>query len=124
MAFRLLEAASEFAGQVAAREGDLSKVSLGEAITEGIVSMGHSVGETVIGASYRSVLNKKTSVAAEEVLEQVSNAQESLDEIQALEDLGNIAKESKLQTRDAEVFSEFIAEANVDGGADQAVYFQ
>lgn len=124
------EGASEFAGQVAAREGDLSKVSLGEAVFEGMASMGHSVGEIGIkaggelGTSFRSTLSQKTTVAAEEVVEQVHRAEDAINELQALEQLGDIAKKSNLQTKDAEAFAEFFAEANVDGGADQAVYFQ
>ena len=131
------EGGSEFAGQIAAREGDFSKVSLGEAVFEGIASMGHSVGEVGIrggvriggelsaGAkSIRSTLNKKVTVAAEQLTGKVNIAQESISELQALEQLGEVAKESKLQTRDPEAFAEFVAEANVDGGADQSVYFQ
>ena len=123
------EAASEFAGQVAAREGDLSKVSLGEAITEGVVSMGQSAGTSAIGASVRKgkQIRSEFSVdpveAAEEIAVEASAAQESLTEIQAIQQLGQLAVDSELQTRDPEMFAEFMESVNLEEGS-QAVYFQ
>lgn len=121
------EAASEIGGQVAAQKGDMSKVSIGEGIFEGIASMGQSVTTAATMGSYnkaRQALPTKTTDAAVEVVENLMKAQEQLGEHQALEQLINTATDSKLRERSPEIFSEFVAEANIDGGAGQAVYFQ
>lgn len=124
------EGVSEFAGQVAARKGDLSKVSVGEAAFEAVVSLGNSMAEqpgqfiaSRMKSSFRKDLPSDTVEAAKEVAEKTKIAQDSLTELQALEELGKIATESKLQDRSKEKFAEII-QSEEFGDAPQEVYFQ
>jgi hypothetical protein len=142
------EAASEFAGQVAAREGDMSKVSLGESIFEGVVSMGQSVTEVAGGAAIRSALSgKQESVAIDsEIVDQEAvqqiRSEFSENVVDAAEEVTAIAKqsgeatatamaimeareaynESKLKGRDPETAAQFIDD--LGEGAPAEVYFQ
>lgn len=117
------EGASEFAGQVAREKGDLTRVSFGEAVQEGIISLGHSVGETVIGASRRAVYAAKTSLAATEVQADTEKAIQTVHDVQALEEIGQTFKESKLAGRSPEKVKEMIDVATGGEGA-QSVFFQ
>ena len=117
------EATSEAAGQIAAREGDLSRVNFGEAVTEGVVSLGHSIGDTVIGGSMRGEFSQDTVVATEEIVEETAKAVNTLAELDSLERLGDIAKESKVNERSPEAFGELI-DQSIQADDVQSVYFQ
>lgn len=113
------EGAAEFAGQAAAKK-DLSKASLGEAIQESIMSLGHSVGDTLTGVSIRSALPIKTTEAAKAISEEVGKSMQAQIELQSLQDLNALAKESKTAARMPEKLGEFV---NIAAGG-RAVYFQ
>jgi hypothetical protein len=83
------EGAGEFAGQVAREQGDLSKVSMGESVLEGIISLGSSSGDVAVGAlnRIRESLPESTPDAAREGVKQAQNALQSLKESEALESM-------------------------------------
>lgn len=114
------EVTSEYAGQVAARKGDLSKTNFGEAIQEGIISLGHSVADVTAGASLRSAFSKNPVRAAEEVQMATQTAIQGLHEAQVLGELGKAAKELK----HAGNVPGKIAELLDASGAPASVYFQ
>lgn len=124
------EAASEFGGQVAAREGDLSKVSLGESVFEGIASMGQSAATTAAGAiirggdlAIRSRLPNKTDKALSEVAQETDNAQKSLMELNDLAGIGELVREGKSHGRNKEIIAKHIDQVTPDD-VQQSVYFQ
>ncbi len=114
------EASSEYAGQVAAKKGDLSKANFGEAIQEGIVSLGHSVADTAAGVSMRTAFNKNPVRAAEEVAAATDGALKSLHEAQTLAGIGEAVKELK----HAGGVPGKLAELVNAGAAPAHVYFQ
>lgn len=136
------EGTSEFAGQVAAKKG-LEGTSLGEAVQEGITSLGHSFGETAIGASTRGVdikgkgkevaqetikkardlFSKNPIKAAQEVSKEAGNAVKAQQDAQALSDIAEAVKESKTAQRNPEAIKEIIDIAT-QGDDDSNVYFQ
>lgn len=117
------ETTSELAGQVAATKGDMTRVNFGEALQEGIVSLGHSFGEVAVGASIRASLPKPTTQAAEELVSQVQSAVETQHDLQRLSDIGQAVKESKLAGRMPEKLGELIQAAT--GQSELAsVYYQ
>lgn len=89
------ESASEFSGQVAAQKGDLSKVDFGESIQEGITSLGHAMGETVVGsaASVRNKFAKQPVHAAQEIAIVTDNALQAQSDAQSLAHIGGAVKE-------------------------------
>ncbi len=117
------EATSEFAGQLAREKGDLSKVNLAEAIQEGIISLGHSAGETAIGASARTKYSRDPVEAAGELAERTRDALETQNRAQSLVEIGAAVKESKLTKRMPEKLRELVDLMN-DGDEPAAVYFQ
>jgi hypothetical protein len=115
------EGASEFAGQVAARNG-LQGVSVGEAIQEGIVSLGHSVGDTVVGTSVRRAFSLEPGAAAGEMLTETERALKALGGARALEEVGAAVGELKNAQNAPERLQALIETAGgTEGGA---VYFQ
>lgn len=114
------EVTSEYAGQVAARKGDLGKTNFGEAIQEGIISLGHSAADVTVGASVRGAFSKNPVRAAEEVQVATQSAIQGLHEAQLLGELGQAAKELK----HAGNVPGKVAELLNDAGAPAAVYFQ
>lgn len=123
------EGASEFAGQVAAAKGDASKASLGEAIQEGLSSLGHSAGETVAGATVagagkaRSKFSKDTSQAAEQVASGTDDAVRAQHDAQALQEVGNAVKDSKLAKRLPDKLRNLV-EVATEGQEATSVFFQ
>lgn len=136
------EGSSEFAGQVAAKKG-LEGTSLGEAVQEGITSLGHSFGETVIGASTRGVdiqgkgkevaqetikkardlFSKNPIKAAQEVSQETGKAVKAQQDAQALSDIAEAVKESKTAQRNPDAIKE-ILDIATQGDDDSNVYFQ
>jgi hypothetical protein len=110
------EGAGEFAGQVA-REGSLAKASLGEAVFEGLTSLGQSVGTVAAGASFRKVLSPKTSEAAEQVLSEAEKAVRTVSQVEAIQKMGEATKSSKVAERVPEKIEELV-------GDKSSVYFQ
>ncbi len=117
------ESASEFAGQVAAHEGDLSKVNFGESIQEGIISLGHSVGDVVVGRSLRTNYDADPIEAANEVSGRTSQALEIQESIRSLVGLGEAVAQSRLAKRMPEKLRELVDLAT-QGDEPAAVYFQ
>lgn len=117
------ESMSELGGQIAAHEGDLSKVDVGEAVQEGIVSLGHSFGETVIGGiSHRAKLPHDTAKAAEEVAKMSEQAMRAQTAAVAMKNLGSAVNELKTVKTVPNKIAEFVNE--VTGGEPSKVYFQ
>lgn len=118
------EGASELAGQVAAKEG-FEGVNVGESVLEGISSLGHSMGETVIMSPVkaREMFSKNTVKAAQEVTSHAQNAMQSQADAQALMALGDAVKESKTQARLPEKIKALVEMAS-QGGEMSQVYFQ
>lgn len=114
------EVTSEYAGQVAAKEGDLSKTNFGEAIQEGIISLGHSAADVTVGASMRAAFNKNPTRAAEEVHAATETALQGLHEAQLLGEMGKAAKELKHTGTVPGKVAELLDAA----GAPSSVYFQ
>lgn len=114
------ETTSEYAGQVAAKKGDLSKTDFGDAIQEGIISLGHSVGETAIGHSTRHAFSKNTTQAATEVADATKTALRSLEQAQSLQAIGESIKELKTTHKVPGKIEELI---NHTAG-ESSVYFQ
>jgi len=117
------EAGSEFAGQLAREKGDLSKMNIGEAIQEGIISLGHSAGDSVIGASRRAVFDKNPAKAAEQISADTSKAMEAQNAAQSLSEIAQAVKESKVAKRMPEKIRDLV-EAATGGQEASAVYFQ
>jgi hypothetical protein len=114
------ESASEFAGQVAARDGDLGKVSYGDVVAEGILSLGTSAGDVVIGGAVRSVreqYSQDTVDAAEEISVDRNRAMQAIEESHAIKEMADAAIDSKTRELSPEVFSDLV-------GDEQQVYFQ
>lgn len=106
------EAASEFGGQVAAKKG-LEGASLGEAVTEGITSLGQSAAEVGIGATVRQA--KKLATDFQEATAAQKDAQ-------ALKDLGEVAKAAQNTVKVPGRLAELIEKAT--GQEASSVYFQ
>lgn len=120
------EAISEGAGQVAARKGDLGKVDFGEALLEGITSLGHSVGDVIVGSSVRKAFDKDPIRAAEQVAGSTRKAVQAQAGAQALAEVGAAVKESKTAKRDSvgtSAIAELVRVAS-EGNEAANVYFQ
>lgn len=125
------ETASEYAGQVAAVGQE--QADFGEAMQEGLMSLGHSYGETLIvpaksGAkatykTYREKFSKNTAEAATEVAQATGHAIEVQNDVQVLNELGQAVKESKMAKRMPEKIRELVVAASPNGEAD-SVFFQ
>jgi hypothetical protein len=113
------EAVSEGAGQLAAT----GEVDVASALQEGVISLGHSVGETAIGASARAAFHSSPAKAAEEVALRTRKALQAHHDAKALKDLGEAVSESKLKERMPGKLAELI-EAATGGQEASAVYFQ
>lgn len=116
------EVAGEFAGQAAAYK-DLSKANLGESIQEGITSLGQSVGEAVVGKSFRAVLPAKTTDAAAKLADDTDKAFKARQDAQDLSDIGQAVKNSKLSKRLPDKIRELVSVATNDQEA-SSVFFQ
>lgn len=125
------EGAGEGLGQVAAFKGDVSKVDMGEVMLEMLASPGSSAvtaagtqsiraGITGVNKSVESVQNigkpKDPTIDAIDISEDAKVAQDSLGEINALENLMTEVGESELKDRSPEKIKEFL------GGEDKKVY--
>lgn len=110
--------ASDIAGQAA--ENKKEGIDLGSSITMGALSLAHAVGTEVTGLSIRSKLNPDTVTAAKEVAAQAQEATQVHSDLQALTELGQAVKSSKVSERSPEKMSELIQHS----GADSNVYFQ
>lgn len=123
------ETISEGAGQIAKEKGDLSKVDWGAAMAEGIISIGHSVGETALGGMKESAIKarEKFSKKPERATEQV--AEQTVQAVKAIKDLEAIEK-ARLKIRETKNIKEIPSKVKemidtVMGGDEHAaVYFQ
>lgn len=113
------EITSEFSGQVAAR-GGIQGTNFGEAIQEGITSLGRSAVDVGVGTSARALFSKNTAKAAEEVAESTQNALKSLHEIEQMQEIGKAVKELKNTGSVPGKVRELID----SGQAPEAVFFQ
>lgn len=113
------EATSEFAGQVAAK-GKLEGTNFAEAIQEGIISLGHSVGDVVVGTSVRKAFSQNPVKAAEEIATSTQNAIQSLHEAELMSEIGKAAKELKVAGNVPGKIQELVQ----SGAAPEAVFFQ
>ena len=120
------ESASEFAGQVAARKGDLSKVDYGDVYFEGLASLGHSFGDIALGSSVKSVrtaFSKDTAIAAKQVAVKAKSAIQATEAGRALGDIGKAVKDSKVGKLIPEKIKELVS--NVSGKEESnSVFFQ
>lgn len=118
------EAVSEGAGQYAAH----GKVDIGESLQEGIISLGHSMGDVVVGATSvgmeaaRNRYSKNTVRAAQEIQVDTLKAVEAQQKAEALKDLGQAIKESKTAQRNSESVGVLID--HTLGEQAHSVYFQ
>ena len=117
------EFASEYSGQVAAVGSE--KADFAESLQEGIMSLGHSYGETIVGGakSSRQLFSKKTSEAATEVVAKSKEAIQVQHDVQVMGELGQAVKESKLAKRMPEKIQQLVNAAHPDGEA-ASVFFQ
>lgn len=117
------EGLSEAGGQVAREQGDLSKVNFGEAVTEGISSIGQSTAQTTLTNSLakanalRGKYSKDPVQAAEQVVSKTQEAVEVHEQAEALTALGQAAKESRLSARMPEKLKELVLLAHGKDGA-------
>jgi hypothetical protein len=109
------ETVSEFGGEVAREKGDLSKVSLGESLEEGITSLGQSVAQTTSGAILKTSKNtvKQTFSsdpvkAAEQIVTKTEDAVASHQAAESLQSTVEQAEKSKLAQRMPEKLAEVI----------------
>jgi hypothetical protein len=119
------EGVSEAAGQLAARGGDITKVDPVEVAAEIIGGLGHSVGQTAIGAaaaSVRKALPKDTVDAAEEVVSRVSKANQAIEAAGHLQQVATAIREAKTVAAIPEKVQELV-DAVTDGEATE-VFFQ
>lgn len=125
------ETISEAAGQ-AAREKDIRKVNIGEAIQEGITSLGQSIGDVAIGGMMQAerpvdgqpvVITKETETKAQEIVTEYENALDAMSKLQAMQDIGNSVKELKHTAQIPEKMKELISIAT-DSDETKTVYFQ
>ena len=72
------DVASEGVGQLAAYEGDASKVSAKDIVEEVIVGQGHTVGETLIGSQARGEIKQIADAVAEDKSAQFTAAHEAV----------------------------------------------
>lgn len=117
------ESVSELSGQVAAYQGDLRKVDMGEVVSEGILSLGHSVGDMVNVKSLRSRFSKDTVDAAETAVMDADRAMQSVTGAQALAEAGQAVQESKTGKLMPEALADLIRTAS-EGEDPGQVYFQ
>lgn len=115
------ETVSEAAGQVAAV--GVERLDVGEAILEGIVSLGQSAGEAAIGGAARGAFNKNPAIAAEEVLGASEKAMAAQKAAQAMQEAVDAVEASKTTKRLPEAIRQVVAAAAEGADAD-TVYFQ
>lgn len=116
------EFAGEAGGQFAAKK-DISQVNIGESIIEGLSGLGQSSAQIAIGASFRSRLPSDPVDAAIDLSKETNDVVVDLDKIAALKEVGEIASESKLNTRLPEKVGELV-NTLVEGSESNEVYFQ
>jgi hypothetical protein len=119
------EGVSEAAGQLAARGGDITKVDPVEVAAEIIGGLGHSVGQTAIGAAAASVrksLPRDTVDAAEELVSRVSKANQAIEAAGHLQQVVTAIREAKTVAAIPEKVQELV-DAVADGEATE-VFFQ
>ena len=117
------ETVSEAGGQLAAAKGDLSKVNVGEAVLEGISSLGHSVGETAIGTAIRATLPADPTQAAEVVAQKTDQAMLAQHDAQALAEVGQAVAELK-NVKNVPGALKNLIEVATEGQEATSVYFQ
>ena len=120
------ETIGEYAGQVAREKGDLSKVSMGQSIFEGLVSVGSSTSTVITGAMVRTrdALSQDPIKAAQEALVDVQNAKESITEAQALEELGTALEQAENTTQADGAIAELIELTESEDGEASAIFMQ
>lgn len=116
------ETLSEAGGQVA-REKGFEGVNFGEALQEGITSLGHSASDVFIGASRRGFLHSDPVEGAKQLSKEVANAIRSQTDLQSLKHINDLVKESKTAKRMPEKIKEVVANTT-EGTEDANVYFQ
>ena len=118
------EGIGEFVGQVA-KEKSLKGVSIGQAIQEGTTSLGSSINDVAIGAAskIRQEFIDDPIKSAEDVVNDAQNAIESIQEIQAVNDLSIAIKEAKNTSEAQDAIRNLVESAN-DEGESSSVYFQ
>jgi Large polyvalent protein associated domain 22 len=126
------EGASEAAGQMAAKKS-VQGIDWADVAQEGIISLGHSMGETAMspiaqGASKLAESRRKELAvdpveAATQMSEQLLKANRAQQDAKTLDDIGKIISESKLAQRLPEKIKELVANIG-EVGEPQAVYFQ
>lgn len=102
------ESASEGAGQLAAYEGDTSKIDSADVILEGFASLGHSIGEIGIGSSkefigitkdrvtkLREKYSKDPVEAMSEVSKETKLTLEDLQKLEGIQKAGKLVSETK-----------------------------
>lgn len=114
------EVASEHLGKGAAYKGDFSQVSLGESISEGISSLGHSAGEVFIGKSQRVLYPQDTITAAQSLAIDTQSALQAQHQHQVMSEILEIVKVSKLYELSPEKLQEYLKVV----AQGQHVYFQ
>lgn len=120
------EAVSEAAGQLAREEGDITKVDIGQAVAEGVISLGHSAGETIIGGASRIArdrLSKKTEVAAEQATNDAAKALKTMKDLEALEKTLFDARELQ-DVKDAPNKIQELIDLTTGGDEGQSIFFQ
>ncbi|MCK4609474.1 MAG: hypothetical protein KAT71_08325 [Gammaproteobacteria bacterium] len=115
------EAVGEFAGQAAARKS-FTKVNLGEAISEGVISLGQSAGQAIIKNSIRNKYSDSVVGAAKEMSKDYFKANETIEQMDAVQEINETMKESKTAQRDAELMGEFV-EHNISDEP-KSIFFQ
>ena len=126
------EGASEAAGQMAANKS-IQGVDWADVAQEGIISLGHSMGETAIspiaqGASKIAESRRKELAvdpveAATQMSEELLKAGRAQKDAKVLDDIGKVISESKLAQRLPEKIKELVANIG-EVGEPKAVYFQ
>lgn len=120
------EATSEAAGQLAREEGDLTKIDLGQAIAEGVISLGHSAGEVIVGGAgraARSRLSKDPVKAAEQVTDDAAKALKTMKDLEALEKTLFEARELQDVGQAPDKIKELI-DLTTGGDEGQSIFFQ
>lgn len=132
------EAVSEAAGQAAAYQ-DIGRIDWGEVTLEGIVSMGHSLGEMAVRPAAEAVgaaVSRKTKAqeireslpadpieATAQMAEQFQMAESAVKNAQILDEVVKTASQSKVKQRVEGKIGELIRQIDPDGDV-ATVYFQ
>lgn len=113
-------AVSDLASQVAENKGDLSKVDPMQSLSNGLLGLAHSVGSEVVGHSFRSRFPTDTVQAAKDVSAKTDEALQTVQNAQALTEMGHALTDSKVGERAPAKIAEMLDGA----GHDHQVYFQ